>query len=117
MLVDDITVVDDGGEGMPRVSRTASLLTFLMALVATGSEAKVLRSKDNASDVLVFKDADAMRRFGKLTGKSRTAAPSNRCSPAGCRRARTSRCSAAAIAPLSSRSSTASPPVAREQSR
>jgi len=70
LLVDDITVVDDGGEGMPRVSRTASLLTFLMALVATGSEAKVLRSKDNASDVLVFKDADAMRRFGKLTGNA-----------------------------------------------
>jgi hypothetical protein len=70
LLVDDITVVDDGGEGMPRISRTASLLTFLMALVATGSEAKVLRSKDNASDVLVFKDADAMRRFGKLTGNA-----------------------------------------------
>ena len=55
---------------MPRISRTASLLAFLIALVATGSEAKVLRSKDNTSDVLVFKDADGLRRFGRLKGNA-----------------------------------------------
>jgi hypothetical protein len=55
---------------MPSISRAGCLLTVLMTFVATGSEAKVLRSKDNASDVLVFKDADGLRRFGRLKGNA-----------------------------------------------
>jgi hypothetical protein len=51
--------------------RTSSdMVYFLAALIsvaaATSSDAKVLHSKDNAPTVWVFKDADALRRFGKV---------------------------------------------------
>jgi len=49
---------------MPRFSRW--LLAALLATIATSSGAKVLRNKDSASTVWVFRDADALRRFGKL---------------------------------------------------
>jgi hypothetical protein len=67
---DDMTMFEDGDNRMPRVSRAGCLLSVLIAIATTGSEAKVLRSKDTAADVLVFKDADALRRFGKLTGSA-----------------------------------------------
>jgi hypothetical protein len=65
-----MTMFEDGDNRTPRISRAGCLLSVLIAISTTGSEAKVLRSKDNASDVLVFKDADALRRFGKLTGNA-----------------------------------------------
>jgi hypothetical protein len=45
----------DGGGRMPGISRAGYLLTALMAIVATGSEAKVLRNKDGAPTVMVCK--------------------------------------------------------------
>jgi hypothetical protein len=59
----------DGGGRMPGISRAGCLLTALMAIVATGCEAKVLRNKDGAPTVMVFKSADELRRFNKLANK------------------------------------------------
>ena len=49
---------------MPRSSKW--LLAALLAAIATSSDAKVLRSNNSASTVWVFRDADALRRFGKV---------------------------------------------------
>jgi hypothetical protein len=50
--------------------RSSELVCFLAALIAvaavTSSDAKVLRNKNRAQTVWVFKDADALRRFGKV---------------------------------------------------
>ena len=58
---------------MPGISRAGCLLTALIAIVATGSEAKVLRSKDSAPVVMVFKSADELRRFNGLANKPASA--------------------------------------------
>ncbi len=51
-------------EAQPRFSRW--LLAALLATIATSSDAKVLRSNNNAPTVWVFRDADALRRFDKV---------------------------------------------------
>ena len=53
---------------MQGISRAGCLLPALMA-IATGCEAKVLRNKDGAPTVMVFKGADELRRFNKLANK------------------------------------------------
>jgi hypothetical protein len=49
---------------------SSELVGFLAALIAvaaaTSSDVKVLRNKSNAQTVWVFKDADALSRFGKV---------------------------------------------------
>jgi hypothetical protein len=44
----------------------SSELALIAVTAATSSDAKVLRNKSNAPTVWVFKDADALRRFGKV---------------------------------------------------
>ena len=55
--------------------KSSDIVCFLaVALIsvatATSSDAKVLRSKDNTPTVWVFRDADALRRFGKVAKAS-----------------------------------------------
>jgi hypothetical protein len=54
---------------MPGISRAGCLLAALIAIVATGSEAKVLRSNDSSPTVMIFKSADELRRFNELANK------------------------------------------------
>jgi hypothetical protein len=52
---------------MMRPSELVCLLVALTSFAATTSgEAKVLRGKGDASVVLIFRDADTLRKFGKL---------------------------------------------------
>ena len=52
---------------MLRSSELACLVAVLISFAATtSSEAKVLRNKGNASTVLIFRDADALLKFGKV---------------------------------------------------
>ena len=54
--------------------RSSRMVCFLPALIAaaaaTSSDAKVLRNKDNAPAVRVFKDAGALSRFGRVAKAS-----------------------------------------------
>jgi hypothetical protein len=57
-----------GGTPMIRSLELVCLLVALISFAATTSgEAKVLRSKGDAPAVLIFRDADALRKFGRLT--------------------------------------------------
>jgi hypothetical protein len=51
---------------MSKRSKIGWLVTALIAIAATGSEAKVLRSSSGALTVFVFKGADELRRFKAL---------------------------------------------------
>ena len=52
---------------MLRSSELVCLAAALISFAATTSgEAKVLRNNSNASTVLIFRDADALRKFGKV---------------------------------------------------
>jgi len=56
-----------GGLPMPKaLGLVCFLATLLVMATATTSDAKVLRNKNNTPTVWVFKDADALRRFGKV---------------------------------------------------
>ena len=53
---------------MLRSSELVCLAAALISFAATtSSEAKVLRNNSNASTVPIFRDADALRKFGKVT--------------------------------------------------
>jgi len=52
---------------MPRALGLVCFLAMSFVIAAaTTSDAKVLRNKNNAPTVWIFKDADALRRFGKV---------------------------------------------------
>jgi hypothetical protein len=55
---------------MLTISRVGNLFAALTLVAVNAGEAKVLRSKDAAPTVLIFKDADALRRFGRLSGNA-----------------------------------------------